>query len=129
MLPLIPSVLPRCSLDALSTLLAQLSFYSAGRPPRSNLKSPAPIFPMFPLGHRYSCSIDPQRAAHCFVPFLSTVPPPGHTIRAWSIFLRLSIPMVRRCHLLVAIFPLCRYFHFRSHYRPVPIDRLSRRFI
>jgi len=46
-------------------------------------------------------------------------------------FLRLSIPTVRRCHLLVAIFPPLPIFPFscahRSHYRPVPIDRLSRR--
>jgi len=53
-LVMLPAALPRCSPDAPSTLLTPLSFYSAGHPPRSNLKSPAPIFPMFPLGHRYS---------------------------------------------------------------------------
>jgi len=105
MLPPIPAALSRSSLDAPSTLLTPLSFYSAGHPPRSNFKSPAPIFPMFPLRHRYSWAIDPQLAAHCCVPLLSTVPPSGHTIRAWSMFLRLSILTVRRCHLLVAIFP------------------------
>jgi len=46
-------------------------------------------------------------------------------------FIRISIPTVRRCHLLVAIFPPWPIFPFscahRSHYRPVPIDRLSRR--
>jgi len=82
MLPPIPTSLPRCSLDAPSTLLTLLSFYSAGHPPRSNFKSPALIFPVFPLGHRYSWAIDPQLAAHCCVPLLSTVPPPGHAIRA-----------------------------------------------
>jgi len=99
----IPAALPRCSLDAPSTLLTLLSFYSAGHPPRSNLKSPAPIFSMIPLGPRYSWATDPQLAAHCCVLLLSLVPPPGHTIR--SMFIRLSIPTVRRCHLLVAIFP------------------------
>jgi len=93
-LVMLPAALPRCSLYAPSTLLTPLSLYSAGHPPRSNLKSPASIFPMFPLGHRYSWAIDPQLAAHCCVPLLSTDPP----------VLRLSIPTVRRCQLLVAIF-------------------------
>jgi len=59
---------------------------------------------MFPLGHRYSWAIDPQLAAHCGVLILSMVPLFGHTSRAWSMFHRLPIPTVKRCHLPVVIF-------------------------
>jgi len=125
----IPAALPRCSPDAPSTLLTSLSFYSAGHPPRSNLKSPAS---MFPLGHRYSWAIDPQLAAHCCVLLLSIVLPPGHTIRCMIDVLSSidtdggALPPAR-CD----ISTFWRYFQFAcahgSHYRPVPIDRLSRR--
>nr|XP_036677589.1 uncharacterized protein LOC118878649 [Drosophila suzukii] len=123
MLLSIPPALPRCSLDAASTLLTPLSFYSAGRPPRSNFKSSAPIFHMLPLGKRYSSAIDPQLVAHCCGLLFSMVPPFGHIIRALSMFHRPSIPTVMRCHLPVAIFsPFVDISTLR-----VPIDRLSRR--
>jgi len=76
-----PAFLAYPSLRVL-VMLPPLSFYSVGHPPPSNLKSPAPIFPIFPLGHRYPWAVDPQLAAHCCLPLIFTVPPPGHTIRA-----------------------------------------------
>jgi len=67
---------PRRSLVAPSTLLTPLSFYSAGRS-RSNFKSPASIFHMFKLGHRYPSSIDPSSlliaASYSFPRFLRSV--------------------------------------------------------
>jgi len=79
----VPAALPRCSLDAPSTLLTPLSFYSAVHPPRSNFKSPAAIFPVFPLRHRYSWAIDPQLAARCCVSLLSMFPPPDRCLFAY----------------------------------------------
>jgi len=88
MLLLIPPALPRCSLEAPSTHLTPLSFYSAGYTSRSNFKSPAPILHLFPLG------ID--------TPQLSITQRAPHDIDTHQ----LPISLRRRCHLLAAIFTM-----------------------
>jgi len=127
------AALPRCSPDAPSTLLTLLSSYSAGHPPRSNFKSPASIFPVVHWDiDTHGLSIPSSlliAASHSFPLFLRLVTP---SVRDRCFF----DYRYRRCG--VATCSL-RYFHLllifpfscvhRSPYRPVPIDRLSRRLL